>query len=279
MGRPGAGNGSSVRVRRGRVAQVLGVFGLLLVGTVLYAVGADNGRSAALRVHALAEEQLPTGCRLPADLRRRLDRTGEPIRNGAGGRPKRVALGFDDGPSGYTREIVDILDRHEARATFFVLGVEAERRPGKLRHILSHGHELGNHSYSHTNFVQAGVPAMEEEIEQTNSVVEAETGYMPCTFRPPMGATDATLVRAAAALDMATVTWDVDPADWDAPRETIKRSLLDEVSSGSIVVVHDGGGDRAETMAALPRFLRALDRRGYELVTVSELLGLQPTLR
>lgn len=176
-----------------------------------------------------------------------------------------------------TVEVLDILEQHGARATFFVVGAEATKRPAELREVLRRGHEIANHSFEHTNFELAGVGAMRSELRATNAVVHRATGFTPCVYRPPYGATNAELVRAALKLDLATVTWNVDPSDWGGSREAIAKTVLDDVEPGSIVVVHDGGRDRAASIAALPRILRKLSGRGYEFVTVAELLSFEPS--
>lgn len=255
---------------------MIAVFGLLVVGSVVFAFGAGGAKPVAQGVEPVAAEPVPTGCSIPAAERSRQSGSGEPIRSGPS-QEKRIALGFDDGPSIQTTAVLEILEQHEARATFFAVGSEAAKHPAELWEILRTGNEIANHSYEHTNFEAAGVEALREELEATNAVIHGATGFTPCVYRPPYGATDAALVDAALELDMATVTWNLDPQDWGASSGTLERNLLADVEPGSIVVLHDGGRDRAETIAALPKVLSKLGRRGYELVTVSELLSFEPT--
>lgn len=268
---------NGVRVHRRRMAEVIGVLGLLFVGTVVFAFGAGDAQPVANVIEPVSDEPVPTGCEVPADVRREQRASGEPIRSGPSARPKRIALGFDDGPSMQTVEVLDILERHGARATFFVVGAEAAKRPAELREVVRRGHEVANHSFEHTNFKLAGAGAQRSELRATNAVIHRAAGFTPCVYRPPYGATNAELVRDALKLDLTTVTWNVDPSDWGGSRESIAQIILDDAEPGSIVVVHDGGRDRAETIAALPKILRKLERRGYELVTVSELLSFQPS--
>ena len=111
-------------------------------------------------------------------------------------------------------------------------------------------------------------------MRETNQLVRRATGFEPCLFRPPGGHVDAAVVAAASSESLTTVTWDVDPRDWTDPGAAAIRSRVTEaVRPGSIVALHDGGGDRSQTLAALPGIIRDLHRRGYKLVTVTTLLG------
>jgi peptidoglycan/xylan/chitin deacetylase (PgdA/CDA1 family) len=112
------------------------------------------------------------------------------------------------------------------------------------------------------------------QLAPTSAAIDRAAGYQPCVFRPPYGAQDGAVVAGAAALGLTTVVWDVDPSDYARPgTDAIVRRVLAGVRSGSIVLMHDGGGPRAETLAALPRIIDALRARGYRFVTVPQLLG------
>jgi len=137
-----------------------------------------------------------------------------------------------------------------------------------MRRILREGSEIGNHTMHHAFFPGYG------EIAPVSTLIEAATHFRPCLFRPPGGGVDAAVIDAAAALGMRTVTWDVDPSDWSNPGSgAVYGRVIDAVQPGSIVVMHDGGGDRGGTLAALPSIIDTLRGRGYEFATVSELLG------
>ena len=112
------------------------------------------------------------------------------------------------------------------------------------------------------------------DLAETNSVIERASGFRPCLMRPPEGVLASGLVSAAHALDMTTVVWDVDPRDWSTPGTgAIHGNVTGNARSGSIAIMHDGGGNRCETLAALPGIIKNLRHRGYKLVTVTELLG------
>ncbi len=187
------------------------------------------------------------------------------LRNGSR-RRKKIALTFDDGPSAYTARVLSILNERNADGTFFVLGSQTGRRSGVLRQALRAGHELGNHSTYHS-----ALPS-KSDMRRTNAVIKAATGFRPCTFRPPYGALNGTVVANARALDMSTILWDVDTNDWMTPGSSAIYQRATSAKSGSIVLMHDGGGNRSQTVAALPGIIRKLRSRGFKLVTVTELL-------
>jgi peptidoglycan-N-acetylglucosamine deacetylase len=198
-----------------------------------------------------------------------------------GERRKRVAFGFDDGPTGDTRAFLEILERHHARATFFVLGSQIGGRGRILRDILRRDSEIGSHGLTHRDLKSAGSTVTDREMRLTTRRVFAQTGFRPCVFRPPYGLFDDSTVGVARSHGMATVLWNVDSEDYTLPGSgQIARNVLRGVRPGSIVLMHDGGGrDRAQTIKALRIVLRNLRRRGYDVVTVSQLLGFRRTWR
>jgi peptidoglycan/xylan/chitin deacetylase (PgdA/CDA1 family) len=179
-----------------------------------------------------------------------------------------VSLTFDDGPSDYTEGFLDVLRDKHVHATFFEIGQEVPGREEVMRRLLHEGSEIGNHTTHHDS--NAGYA----DLEETNSLIRAATHFRPCLFRPPGGAAGAGVLAAAGEAGMETVTWDVDPSDWTDPGSgVVYRRVVDAVQPGSIVVMHDGGGDRRGTLAALPSIIDTLRDRGYRFATVTELLG------
>ena len=179
-----------------------------------------------------------------------------------------VALTFDDGPSEYTPGFLDVLRSKHVEATFFEIGQEMPGREQTMRRILRQGSEIGNHTMHHAAFPDYA------EIAGDSSLVEAATHFRPCLFRPPGGGVDSAVIDTAGALGMRTITWDVDPSDWSNPGSAaVYDRVVQAVQPGSIVVMHDGGGDRGGTLAALPSIIDTLRGRGYGFATVSELLG------
>jgi peptidoglycan/xylan/chitin deacetylase (PgdA/CDA1 family) len=190
-----------------------------------------------------------------------------------GPRRREVAIGFDDGPSRETPEFVRMLEHSRAPATFFMVGklVSAPYKDMLLRELRD-GDALGDHTFTHADLTRTrGASA---QLRQTISVIRSLTGYAPCVFRPPYGAYDRPVIRTARALGLATVLWNVDPSDYLQPGTgTIERRILAQVQPGSIIISHDGGGSRRQTLAAYPRVIAKLRARGYRIVTIPELLG------
>jgi peptidoglycan/xylan/chitin deacetylase (PgdA/CDA1 family) len=191
---------------------------------------------------------------------------GEVVRSGPGGR-RMVALTFDDGPSDYTPEVLKILRNKRAKATFFMLGQQVAADPAMARKVLAAGHEIGNHSYSHPL-----LPGY-SELSSTSRTIRKATDFKPCLFRPPYGAINSSVISSAKALEMKSVIWSVDTVDWSTPGTDAIRSRATAAGRGSIVLMHDGGGPRSQTVAALPGIIDSLRGRGYKLVTVTRLLG------
>jgi peptidoglycan-N-acetylglucosamine deacetylase len=188
-----------------------------------------------------------------------------------------VALTFDDGPSGRTPAILRVLARHHAHATFFVVGRATRGMEPVLRHIAASGNELADHTYSHADLLRLRVPGRMRQLRWTRTLVERATGVRPRFFRPPYGATGPAVNRLGRTLGLVPVLWSVDSRDWQEPgTKAIVRRVLANVEAGSIVLLHDGGGDRHETLRALPAILRALARRHLQPVTLSRLLAEPP---
>ncbi len=189
---------------------------------------------------------------------------------------KEVAIGFDDGPWPDTPAFVTMLERSHARATFFMIGEQvAPTYRATLLRELRNGDVLGDHTFTHPYLTQTA--DVRGQLEHTIGVIRSLTGYTPCVFRPPYGAYDESIIRTARSLGLATVLWNVDPSDYTLPgTAAIEQRVLAQVRPGSIIISHDGGGPRGQTLAAYPGIIAALRRRGYRIVTILELLGFQP---
>jgi peptidoglycan/xylan/chitin deacetylase (PgdA/CDA1 family) len=188
-----------------------------------------------------------------------------------------VALTFDDGPSGRTPAILRVLAHHHVHATFFVVGRATRGMEPVLRHMAATGNELADHTYSHADLLALGVHGRSNELQWTAGLVERATGLQPRFFRPPYGATGPAVNQLGRELGLVPVLWSVDSRDWQLPgTKAIVRRVLAKVQPGSIVLMHDGGGDRHETLRALPAILRALERRHLRAVTLSRLFQRVP---
>jgi peptidoglycan-N-acetylglucosamine deacetylase len=193
------------------------------------------------------------------------------------GPPRReVAIGFDDGPWSDTPAFVRMLERGHAQATFFMIGnqVSATYRATLLRELRD-GDVLGDHTFTHAYLTRTRL--VSAQLERTIMAIRSLTGYTPCVFRPPYGAYDQSVVHVARSLGLATVLWNVDPSDYAQPgTRVIERRVLAQIRPGSIIISHDGGGPRGQTLAAYPSIIAALQRHGYRIVTIPELLGFRP---
>jgi peptidoglycan/xylan/chitin deacetylase (PgdA/CDA1 family) len=187
-----------------------------------------------------------------------------------------IALTFDDGPSPYTSGILSILQRFHAHATFFVIGEYAALYGPSLRAALHDGNEVGNHTFTHANLLGLSNGGVDGQLAATQNAVHAVTGYTPVWFRPPYGAVDGRVASIAESLGLRTVTWSVDTRDWSLPGSgAIAARASAGLQPGAIVIMHDGGGNRSETVAALPAILGAIAARHLKAVTLSELFGLR----
>jgi peptidoglycan-N-acetylglucosamine deacetylase len=245
---------------RGRVA-------LIAVASLALATACVAGSAAAPRSRGhrpgpsdpgKGQAAIPIGC----------THGGAPFRtHGPSGR-KRIAIGFDDGPSDYTLSVLRVLRRFNSHATFFEIGQEVPGRSNTMKKILRQGNEIGNHSLHHEADPSSG------SLHETDRLIRNATGFRPCDFRPPDGNVNSALIARAHAQHLVTVNWDVDPRDWASPGVgAISSNVIQNARNGSIVVMHDGGGNRSETIAALPSILSHFRHRGYRFVTVAELLG------
>ncbi|MBC7324454.1 MAG: polysaccharide deacetylase family protein, partial [Moorella sp. (in: Bacteria)] len=200
------------------------------------------------------------------------DRGGsQPLRQvpGAG---RRVALTFDDGPfPGWTERYLTALAASKTKATFFVVGRQSETYPELVKAVLAAGHEVASHSWRHANLGQASRTEAEADLDRAAKILEAISGRPVKYFRPPYGAIGPGLLAAAAALGTRTVTWSIDPRDWSNPGPgAIVRHVLAHVREGSIILLHEG---HPGTLAALPLLIKELRDKGYEPVTLSELIA------
>jgi peptidoglycan/xylan/chitin deacetylase (PgdA/CDA1 family) len=201
--------------------------------------------------------------------------TAEPIARGpATGAAKQIALTFDDGPGAATPAILKALEQDAVPATFFAIGDQIAPNAGLLKRMLKDGDMVGNHSWSHPN-LQRGGPEADQQLSAASAEIRRVTGFTPCLFRAPYGAYSPKLIDAAHRYGMASVLWNVDPRDWALPGpKAITRRVLRAAEPGSIVLMHDGGGDRTQTVRALPKIIAALRQRGFSFTTVTALTGI-----
>lgn len=191
----------------------------------------------------------------------------------------RLALTFDDGPSAWTDDVLDVLARHGARASFFVVGSSAESRINLLERAVAEGHELGNHTWSHPTLTDVEDEVVAEELERTSALLQEVTAEPTVLWRAPHFRIDARVEAVAARLGLRHVRGDVAPPDWDARfRAALTATfVLKQARPDAIVVLHDGvppseSGERGETVRALDIVLRRLGDE-WQFVPASEVLA------
>ena len=198
---------------------------------------------------------------------------------------QKIALTFDDGPHPeYTGRILDILAEKNVKATFFVTGKRVEKYPELARRIVSDGHVIGNHGYSHHEMKLMSRKRIREEIRQGQSVIREVTGESTTIFRPPYGMFSRAVVAELREAGHRLIQWSLSPKDWAHPREqVIVKRVLTRARSGSIILLHDShphkeSGNREQTVKALPKLIDALQSKGFYLVTVPDLLKAEPSV-
>jgi polysaccharide deacetylase family sporulation protein PdaB len=188
---------------------------------------------------------------------------------------KVVALTFDDGPDAkYTPMILEVLHRNRVPATFFVLGSQAEKHPRVMQWIQKAGHEIGNHGYHHYDLHKLTEQEIYDEIKQAEKAILKTTGVLAQYYRPPGGVITHDVMNAVQACGYDLIRWSVDPQDWSLARtaSVIASSVKQHVTSGDIILFHDGGLNQRQTLAALQELITDLRSRGYRFVTISQLL-------
>jgi peptidoglycan-N-acetylglucosamine deacetylase len=198
------------------------------------------------------------------------------------GSEHQVAVTFDDGPDPrWTPKILDILKAANVKAAFFLVGVNAERYPTLVRRIVNEGHEIGNHTYYHPNLALCWPEHIRLELNATQILLETISGRATTLFRPPYAAdtgptqlSELTPLKIAEDLNYLVVLESIDPQDWAKPgADIILRRVKQQRRDGSVILLHDAGGDRSQTVEALPRILDWLHTRGDTVVPLSTLLG------
>jgi peptidoglycan-N-acetylglucosamine deacetylase len=195
---------------------------------------------------------------------------------GATGRPS-IALTFDDGPSESTQDLLELLDRHHVRATFFQCGVPVRRLPSVARMVVSAGHEVGNHSDTHASFYRLSAAGIYEELAAAQAAILEASGVAPKLFRAPYGVRWFGLRAAQKRLGLTGVMWTAIGRDWKLPAAGVVARLSAAATPGAIFCLHDGRDlkpdpDISATLEAVARLIPQLKDRGYHFETVSEIL-------
>lgn len=198
---------------------------------------------------------------------------------GTPGRGKQLALTYDDGPNDpHTLRLLEVLAKHDVKATFFVIGTYVEKRPDVVRRLVTEGHEVGNHTYTHPVLSLCDSGNVRGELEQCAVVLkDAGVGNMRF-FRPPFGARRPATLRIARQLGHVPVMWSVWCFDWKTTSaDAVEQHAVRGITGGDVILLHDGshkkfGADRAHTVEATDRIIRRYKDQGFEFVTVGEMM-------
>jgi peptidoglycan/xylan/chitin deacetylase (PgdA/CDA1 family) len=192
---------------------------------------------------------------------------------------RKLALTFDDGPNDpWTLRLLDVLARHNARATFFMIGRYVQQRPEIARLVAEAGHEIGNHTFTHPNLIFSSPARLRGELAQCSSALAEAVGQRPVLFRPPYGGRRPDVLSVAARSGLQTIMWRASSYDWSLPTsDAIVAKLAGQIHGGEVILMHDGshlafGSDRSRTVAAVNELLRRYGQEGYEFVSVGEML-------
>lgn len=188
---------------------------------------------------------------------------------------KIIALTFDDGPWNTTPQVLEILRANQISATFFMVGRHLQAYPQIAKQVVAEGHAVGNHTWNH-RYGKYSPAAAAAEIQRTNDLLYQVTEARTTLFRPPAGILNNGLAGYAQSQKGTVIMWSNDSLDWRSPSpQTIMNNVLRNAQTGGIVLLHDGGGDRSRTIAALPGIIRELKKQGYEFVTIPQLLEIK----
>lgn len=185
-----------------------------------------------------------------------------------------VALTFDDGPNPYyTPQVLAVLQRYGVKATFFCIGRQVASYPDLVKQEYADGNLVGNHSWSHLNLALLSSDEIDSQINLTSKAIQQVIGVRPTLFRPPYGVVNARVLPKANLLGLTTIIWSDEARDWTTPGTSVIVSrILSLAGDGAIILMHDGGGNRSQTVAALPTIITTLRLRGYQFVTLQQML-------
>ena len=183
---------------------------------------------------------------------------------------KVIYLTFDDGPTTkYTKRVLGLLDKYDAKATFFQVGENATAHPELARSVVERGHALGNHTWSHRDMRKLKPGELNGQIARTSAALFGITGRPVTCLRPPFGAVNARVRKAIRHQKLDLKLWDIDPRDWKKPGSAaIAHRVVSRADPGDVSLMHDGGGNRSQSVKALERILRSLSKQKYDFKTL-----------
>jgi peptidoglycan/xylan/chitin deacetylase (PgdA/CDA1 family) len=182
---------------------------------------------------------------------------------------KAIALTIDDGPDPvYTAQVLRVLHEYEVTATFSMIGIHVAAYPELARAVAEAGHRIANHTWTHANLAHLPAHRVHSELARASAAIGSATGAHPGLFRAPYGAWSAAVIRQCEHMKMIPLDWSVDPRDWTRPgTRSIVRNIMENTRPGSIILEHDGGGNRSQTVQALRIVLPRLLHAGYHFRT------------
>jgi peptidoglycan-N-acetylglucosamine deacetylase len=193
---------------------------------------------------------------------------------------RRLALTYDDGPNDpHTLRLLEVLERHGARATFFLIGHYARQRPDIVREISRAGHAIGNHTFTHPLLIFQSEAEIRRQIVECQVALGDASGENVKLFRPPFGGRRPAVLRIARELGLEPVMWSVTGYDWNAPpAEVIEKKVVRQVRGGDVILLHDGGhkemgAHRSQTVIATQRLIERYKKEGFEFVTIPEMMN------
>jgi peptidoglycan/xylan/chitin deacetylase (PgdA/CDA1 family) len=277
---PAPDRARTVQVRRRRGAAAIGVLALaILLAIVLSASGGGHGSTATAGHSTAHVTRKPAGGDTEADQRAAVASVlgYTPFVREGGGASRDVALTFDDGPGPYTPQVLSVLERLHVHATFFVIGKMLRYFSASAVREIEDGDVIGDHTESHPEMAKLSAHDQHEELFEQIARVELLGGQRPTLFRPPYGSFDATTLRELRSLHLLMVLWSVDTGDYTQPGvAAIVERAMAGAHPGAIILMHDAGGVRTETIEALPAIIAKLRARGLHLVTIPQLLHDDP---
>lgn len=196
---------------------------------------------------------------------------------------KQIALTFDDGPNDpHTLKLLEVLSKHEIRATFFMIGRYARQRPDIVRDVAKQSHIIGNHTFTHPSLIWKSESRIRKELQQCREAIRDAVGEHSNLFRPPWGSRRPGVFQIVRRLGLQPIMWNVTGFDWNAPSaEYIEQKVTAKIRGGDVVLLHDGshaafGADRSKTVAVVDKLLTRYRAEGYNFVTIPEMMSQNP---
>ncbi len=193
---------------------------------------------------------------------------------------KQLALTYDDGPNDpHTQRLLEVLARHEVRATFFLIGRYVQQRPEIARAIVKAGHVVGNHTFTHPLLIFKRAAEIHQELTDCRATLEDAVGQHSNLFRPPFGGRRPAALRIARELGLTAIMWNVTGFDWNAPPSSvIEQKVAKQIRGGDVILLHDGGhkqlgADRSQTVQATDRLIAKYKSEAYEFATIPQMLA------